>query len=167
MVKLSVVTLRSWYACIAPGGLVIATLPSPAIASLELDAMLADALAFNWSDLMPELTSGLIHVEYHVEPRGSVEFMKVWASTTRGHWDLVCEYFVRSGASGKSGLRFANGYKSEGLERMLESIMQHPEIFLVGTPPGTDRMIQVPPPTKKDTLAASGMMEAFRDRLAT
>ena len=53
----------------------IATLTSPAIASLELDAMLADALAFNWSDLMPELTSGLIHVEYHVEPRGSVRLL--------------------------------------------------------------------------------------------
>jgi hypothetical protein len=66
MVKLSVVTLRSWYACIAPGGLMIATLSSPAIASLELDTMLADALVLNWSDLMPETTSGLIHVEYHV-----------------------------------------------------------------------------------------------------
>jgi len=145
----------------------IATSTLPAVAPLPLDTVLADALVLNWSDLMPELTSGLIHVEYHVEPRGSIEFIKVWASTTRGHWDLVCEYFLRSGASGKSGLRFANGYKSEWLERMLESIMQDPETFLVGTPPGTDRMIQVPPPSKKDTLAASGMMEAFRDRLAT
>ena len=138
---------------------------SPA-ASLQLDAMLAGALVLNWSDLMPELTSGLIHVEYHVGPRGSVEYMKVWASTTRGHWDLVCEHFMRSGASSESGLRFANVYKSEGLERMLDSIMQHQQILILDTPPGADRMIQVPPPTEKDTIAASGMMEAFRDRLA-
>jgi len=144
----------------------IATPTLPAVASLQLDAMLADALVVGWSDLMPELTSGLIHVEYHVGPRGSVEFMKVWASTTRGHWDLVCEYFMRSGASSKGRLRFANGYKSEGLERMVDSIMQHQETFLVGTPPGADRMIQVPPPMEKDIIAASGMMEAFRDRLA-
>jgi len=63
----------------------IATSSLPAVASPQLDAMLADALVLNWSDLMPELTSGLIHVEYHVGPRGSVEFVKVWASTTRGH----------------------------------------------------------------------------------
>lgn len=66
----------------------ISTATLPAVASLQLDAMLADALVLYWSDLMPELTSGLIHVEYRVEPHGSVEFMKVWASTTRGHWDL-------------------------------------------------------------------------------
>jgi hypothetical protein len=103
----------------------------------------------------------------NITSSGSVEFMKVWASTTRGYWDLVCEHWMHARGSCGSGLRFANGYKSEGLERVLESIMRHQEIFLVGTPPGTDRMIQVPPPTKKDTLAASGMMEAFRDRLAT
>ena len=144
----------------------IATSTLPAVAPLPLDTVLADALVLNWSDLMPELTSGLIHVEYHVEPRGSIEFIKVWASTTRGHWDLVCEYFLRSGASGKSGLRFANGYKSEGLERMLESIMQDPETFLPGTSTGADHMIRVPPPTEKDSAAATGMMEAFRDLVA-
>jgi len=50
---------------------------------------------------------------------------------------------------------------------MFESIMHHQEILLVGTPPGADRMIQVPPPTEKDNLAASGVVEDFRDRLAT
>src|SRR5271165_3991543 len=97
----------------APGGLMIATLTLPPVVSFQLDTILADAVLLNWSDLMPELTSGLIHVEYHVGPRGSVEFMKVWASTTRGEWNLVCEYFIRSGASSKSGLRFASGYQSE------------------------------------------------------
>jgi hypothetical protein len=132
MVKLSGVTLRSWYARIAPGGVIIATLPSPAIASLELDAMLADALVLNWNDLMPETTSGLIHVEYHVDPNGSIEFMKVWASTARGYWDLVCEHWMHARGSCGSGLRFADGHKSERLEGMLETIMQHQEIFLGG-----------------------------------
>jgi len=144
----------------------IVTSSLPAVASPQLDGMLADTLVLNWRDLMPELTSGLIHVEYHVGPRGSVEFMKVWASTTRGHWDLICEYFRRPSVSSKGGLRFANGYKSEGLERALDSIMQTQRIFLVGTPPGTDRMIQVYPPTENDRVAASEMMEAIRERLA-
>ncbi len=138
----------------------IATLPSPAVASVELDAMLADALVLCWSDLMPEQTSGLIHIEYHVGPRGSVEFMKVWAANTRGNWDLICEHFMCAGAT-SSGLRFANGYKSEVLETMLDAIVQHQEMLIPGTPPGSDRMIQVTPPTDEDSVAARVGMEAF------
>lgn len=111
---------------------------------------------------MPEPASGLIHIEYHVDALGSVEFVKVWASTVRGHWDLVCEHWMHARASYGSGLRFAN--KSEGLERMLESIMQHQEIFLVGTPAGSDRMIQVYPPTDEERVAASERMEGFCSR---
>ena len=108
----------------------IATQTLPAVGSLQLDAMLADALVLSWSDLMPELTSGLIHVEYHVGSHGAVEYLKVWAALTRGQWDLVCQDFMRSSASCQGGLRFANGYKSEGLAKMLNQILQHPEMFV-------------------------------------
>lgn len=64
----------------------------PAVASVQLDTLLADALVLSWSDLMPERTSGLIHIEYHAGFRGLVEFPKLWASTTRGYRDLVCEH---------------------------------------------------------------------------
>ena len=120
----------------------IATQTLPAVGSLQLDAMLADALVLSWSDLMPELTSGLIHVEYHVGSQGAVEYLKVWAAPTRGQWDLVCQDFMRSSASCPGGLRFANGYKSEGLAKLLNQIMQHPEMFVLITAPGADRLIQ-------------------------
>jgi hypothetical protein len=45
--------------------------------TIRLDVLLSNAVVLSWSDLMPELTSGLIHVEYHVEPMGSVEYTKV------------------------------------------------------------------------------------------
>ena len=138
----------------------------PVVDSISLDAMLADALALNWSDLMPEPASGLIHVEYHVDSLGSVEFVKVWASTVRGHWNLICEHWMRSGASHQSGLRFSNRYESDGLNRMLGTIMQHQETFLLDTFPGNDRMIQVYPPTDADKTAASEVMQLFRDRWA-
>jgi len=144
----------------------IATQTLLAVGSVQLDAMLADALVLSWSDLMPELTSGLIHVEYHLGSHGAVEYLKVWAALTRGQWNLVCQGFMCSSASCQGGLRFANGYKSEGLAKMLNQILQHPEMFLVGTAPGSDRMIQIPPPTQKDTLAARGMVEVLADRLA-
>jgi hypothetical protein len=138
----------------------------PAVGSLQLDAMLADALVLSWSDLMPRLTSGLMHIEYHVGSHGAVEYLKVWAALTRSQWDLVCQDFTCSSATCQGGLRFANGYKSEGLAKMLNQILQHPEMFLVGTAPGADRLIQIPPPTQKDRLAARGKVEDFGNRLA-
>ena len=145
----------------------IATVALPAGTTLQLDAVLADALVLTWSDLMPEPTSGLIHIEYHVGPQGSLEYLKVWAAPTRGQWDLVCEYFMCSSTSTKAGLRFANGYKSEGLAGMLGSIMQRQEILVVPTASSADHMIQVFPPTEKDTLAARRELDAFRERSAS
>lgn len=159
--------LRIWLGDrFAIGGQVTATAHLPAVDSIHIDAVLSDAIVLNWSDLMPEPTSGLIHIEYHVEPLGSVEYMKVWASTIRGSWSLICEHWMRWDDSHQSGLHFRNGYASNTLARMLDTIMQHQEIFLVGAAPGKDRMIQVYPPTAADRATASRMMEAVEERLA-
>jgi len=141
----------------------IAIPPLPTLESVQVDAMLADAVVLNWNDLMGKPTSGLIHIEYHVEPLGSVEYVKVWASTVRGYWKLVCEHWMRWDTKQPGGLRFNNGYKSDQLANMLETIMQHQEIFLVHAAPGKDRMIQVQPPTDADWSVASRMMEVFRE----
>jgi hypothetical protein len=66
----------------------------------------------------------------------------------------------------QSGLHFRNGYASNTLARMLDTIMQHQEIFLVGAAPGKDRMIQVYPPTAVDRAMASRMMDVFKERMA-
>jgi hypothetical protein len=49
---------------------------------------------------------------------------------------------------------------------MLETIMQHQEIFLVHAAPGKDRMIPVHPPTDAEKSVANSMMELFRARMA-
>ena len=144
----------------------IATQTLPAVGSLQLDAMLANALVLSWSDLIPELTSGLIHVEYRVGSQGAVEYLKVWAAPTRGQWDLVCQDFMRSSASCPGGLRFANGYKSEGLAKLLNQIMQHPEMFVLLYGPGRQSADTDPPadPERQPRSARDG--GSFRDRLA-
>jgi hypothetical protein len=138
----------------------------PALDSIPLDEILADALILNWSDLMPELASGQIHIEYHVETMGSVEFVKVWGSTIRGCWNLICEHWMLWADSHQGGLHFDNGYKSDRLAKMLDTIMQHQGIFLVGAAPGEDRMIQVHPPTDDDRVSANRTMDVLRERLA-
>jgi hypothetical protein len=129
--------------------------------TIRLDVVLSDAVVLSWGDLMPELTSGLIHIEYHVEPLGSVEYIKVWAAASRGYWSLICEHWMRWDTGHQSGLHFANGYKSDGMEKMLDTIMQRQGILLVGTAAGKDRMIQVYPPTDADRVAANRMMGVF------
>ena len=42
---------------------------------------------------------------------------------------------MRRDMTHQGGLRFNNGYKSDQLGKMLETIMQHQEIFLVAPPP--------------------------------
>src|SRR5579863_3421871 len=125
------------------------------VESIPFDEALADAVVLNWADLMPEPGSGLIHIEYHVEPLGAVEFVKVWASTIRGEWNLICEHWMPTNGSHGSVTRRA---ESAGLERMLQAVLQHREMFLVGTAPGSDRMIQVFPPTEPERVTAGKRM---------
>ncbi len=145
----------------------IATPYLPAVDSIQLDAILADAVILSWSDLMPELTSGQIHIEYHVEATGLVEFVKVWGSTIRGYWNLICEHWMRWNATHQSGLHFSNGYKSDRLAKMLDTIMQHQGILPAGAAPGKDHTIQVQPPTNYDRVAADRLMEVLHERLTT
>src|SRR5271157_903000 len=145
---------------------IITTPYLPTLESVQLGEALADAVVLGWNDMISEPTSGSIHVEYHVGALGSVEFLNVWAFTIRGGWKLICEHWMRPDGSPESGLRFANGYKSSALERVLGSIMQHQEIFLLGAAPGSDRMIQVHPPTYADRVAAGKTMGVFLDWLA-
>jgi len=52
----------------------------------SLDRILESAVIVSWTDLMKDAKSGLIHLEYTFVPDGSLEYLKVWSSVTRGHW---------------------------------------------------------------------------------
>lgn len=145
----------------------VATLNLPAVVPLPWKGTLSNTLVFNWNDLMPQSAAGQIQIEYHVEPAGNVEFLKVWGATIRGHWDLICSCWARSGSSTQSELQFANGHKSDTIRGTLDSIMQHQNLFRVGTVPNTNCMIQVSPPTEKERIAALEMMDVLHERLTT
>ena len=144
----------------------VATSNSSAVVPLPLKDMLADALVSNWNELMSESVASQVQIEYHVGPAGSIEFLKVWGAAIRGHWDLVCSYWMYPSSSRQSGLQFANGQRSDTFRGMLDSIMQNQELFRVETAPGADGMIQVSPPTEKERISALQMMDVLRDRLA-
>ena len=55
-----------------------------------LDHILESAVVINWSDLVRGAIPGLIHVEYHVGDGRLIEDVRIWSSTARGYWSLVC-----------------------------------------------------------------------------
>jgi hypothetical protein len=93
------------------------------IQTARLDSALKRAVIESWHELMPDSPSGLIHIEYQTGDDGSLEFLKIWASTTWGYWNLVCEMWMRALWSNALGLRFANDYHSATFAKALDLAM--------------------------------------------
>jgi len=79
--------------------------------------------------------TGLIHLEYGFAPSGTLDSLKVWSSITPGHWLLACEYWMSDSPFHGTGIRFDNGYESEGLAHILEAVMQHQNAFALPPQP--------------------------------
>ncbi len=128
----------------------------------SLDGILESAVIVSWTDLMKEAKSGLIHLEYAFAPDGSLEYLKVWSSITRGHWRLACEYWMAASKFHSSGVRFEPEFQSEGLTQTLEFIMQHQQAFPPSPNFGRTGLLQIQVPTEEEsTAAARSVREAF------
>lgn len=114
----------------------------------RLDRALEYAVIQNWDQLMPDSTSGLIHIEYETGPDGSLDFLLIWASTIRGHWNLVCEYWMRPLWKHAIGLRFRKNYHSVDFAHTLEFLMGHEDAF--SKLPDRKGPIQIYPPTQEE-----------------
>jgi hypothetical protein len=64
---------------------------------------------------MPHCVPSQVHIEYQTGSDGALELVRIWASTVRGHWKLVCEMWLQALWSNAIGLRFANRYHSTTL----------------------------------------------------
>jgi len=128
----------------------------------SLERILESAVVVSWADLMRGAQTGLIHIEYGFAPSGTLDYLQVLSSITRGHWLLVCAYWRSASTSHGTGVCFENGYHSEGLAHILEFVMQHQNSFML--PPNHDRqgLLQIPTPTEEEsTAAAASVNEAF------
>jgi hypothetical protein len=127
-----------------------------------LEEILEYAIVASWKDLTHAVQTGLMHIEYNLAAGGTLDNLGIWSSITRGHWLLVCEYWMSASNSHPSGVRFENGYHSEGLAHTLELVMQHQNVFAPPhnlAPPG---LLQIPHPTESEiATAAASIREAF------
>jgi hypothetical protein len=131
----------------------------------SLERALESAIIVSWTDLMHGAQNGLIHIEYGFAPNRTLEYLKVLSSVTRGHWLLACEYWMSANTFHSIGIRFENGYQSEGLARILEFVMQHQNSFVLPANLGRQGLLQISTPTAEERAAAAAMIKVAFDRL--
>lgn len=128
----------------------------------DLERILESAIIVSWADLMRGAQTGLIHIEYGFAAGGTLDYLQVWSSITRGHWLLACEYWMSASTFHPAGVHFDNGYQSEGLADILESVMQHQIAFSLPADLGRQGLLQITTPTKEESIAAAASVsEAF------
>jgi hypothetical protein len=132
----------------------------------NLERILESAIVMSWDDLMRGAPTGLIHIEYGFAARGTLDYLKVWSSLTRGHWLLACEYWMSANTFHGAGIGFDNGYQSEGLAHILESVMQHQNSFVLPSNLGRQGLLQIPTPTVEESAAAAALINEAFGRLA-
>jgi hypothetical protein len=128
----------------------------------SLERILEPAIVVSWADLMRGAQTGLIHMEYGFAAGGTLDYLKFWSSITRGHWLLACQYWMSASKFHRTGVHFDNGYQSEGLAHILESVMQHQTAFSLPADLGRQGLLQIPTPTQEESVgAAASVNEAL------
>lgn len=124
----------------------------------SLERILECAIVVSWNDLVSGTQAGLIHIEYELAPDGTLDSLKIWSSTSRGHWLLACEYWMSSSALHGVGIHFHNGYTSNSLAQILEFVMHHQTAFSLPTDLGRQGLLQIQTPKQEESAAASVSM---------
>src|SRR5947208_13654117 len=96
----------------------------------SLERILESAIVVSWADLMRGAQTGLIHIEYGLAAGGTLDYLQVWSSVTRGHSLLACGYCMSASRFHGTGAHFDNKYQSEGLAHIPELGMQSPPAFV-------------------------------------
>jgi len=130
-----------------------------------LDRVLEAAVVVTWPDLMHGAPAGLIHIEYGFVPAGTLDYLKVWSSLTRGHWLLACEYWMTASTFHGTGVRFDNGYESEGLAHILDVVMRRQTNFALPVNLGRQGLLQISTPGEEEIASADKLVHEVFDRL--
>jgi len=133
----------------------------------SFDHILESAVISSWTALTRGAQTGLIHIEYGFAAGGTLDYLKVWSSLTRGHWLLACEYWMSPSTFHNTGVSFDNGYESEELAHILEFVMQHQNSFVLPTNLGRQGLLQISTPTEADRAAAAALINEVFDRLTS
>ena len=133
--------------------------------SQSLERVLESAVVVSWPDLMRGAQAGLVQIEYDFAAGGTLDDLKFWSSITRGHWLLAVEYWASPSKSHSTGVHFENGYESEALKHILNSVMQHQSKFSLPVNLGRQGLLQIAAPTQQESVLASALVNETLDCL--
>lgn len=126
----------------------------------SIERVLESAVVVNWADLMPEAPGGLMHIEYGFSPNGILDHLKFLSSVTWGYWLLACSYEMSPSNIQETGVHFDNGYRSEGLAKILSFVMQHQNAYALPPNLGWTGLLQITTPTETEKTAAAASISA-------
>lgn len=126
--------------------------------SHTLERILESAVIVSWADLMRGAQAGLVRIEYGFAAGGTLDYLKFWSSISRGHWLLAVEYWTSPSKSHSTGVHFENGYESEALKHILDSVMQHQTEFSLPVDFGRQGLLQIATPTQQESVVASALL---------
>jgi hypothetical protein len=121
---------------------------------LPLNDILESAVILNWAAFGHSSDGGTVQIEYHVGVDSTIEYLKIWSSTTRGYLSLVCDYAVAWHRPNGAGARFSNGFHSRDLGRFLDSILMNQNLFIHGCRANCNVLIKVNPPSAEQVAQA-------------
>lgn len=131
----------------------------PVVSKPSFDFALESAVSLSWNELMPASPNGIINVEYHSNPGHLLEYLKVWKSSERGYWSLICEYWKTSPWSHAPGISFGKGYGPGEFSRRLEDVMTRENDFDKSSQ--QDSLIQINSDTVSERNTAANRKEAL------
>src|SRR6201998_4218643 len=130
-----------------------------------LERTLESAVIVSWADLMRGAHAGVVHIEYGFAAGGTLDYLRFWSSISRGHWLLAVEYWASPSKSHSTGVHFENGYESEPLKHVLNSVMQHQSKFSLPVNLGRQGLLQIAAPTQQESVLASVLVNETLDSL--
>lgn len=132
-----------------------------------IECILECAVCLNWKDIASRSLPTVMQLEYRIGPTHSLEFLKLWSSTSRGYWNLVCEYSMEPTITRQQGITFSGTYSSPGLSRMLDAIMHHQGAFSLNSAELFGGLVQIASPDETRSAAARIQMSQALARITS
>src|SRR5438477_11348133 len=126
-----------------------------------IERILESAVTLNWEDFTTRFIPVAMPIEYRSGPDCWLEYLKVWSSASRGHWNLVCEYRVHATAAHLQGVTFNDSYSSAGLTRMLDAIMHNQQAFAVASSNSGNGVVHSVPHNESRSTAPNHLVIAM------
>ena len=133
----------------------------------SIERILECAVWLNWKDFASNSLPLAMQLEYRGGPTHSLDSLKLWSSTARGYWNLVCEYWMQSSTTHQQGITFAGTNSSPALTRMLDAIMHHQEAFSRDSTELFDGLVQVDAPDEAQSATARLQMGLALGRITS